>query len=119
MDLDALDVGPLAGLGGSQEVALAHREGHVHRILADDPGKNAAFGADHVAFGQAGAPDLAGDGRRNVGVAEIDLRGFQVAIIGHDGPLRFSLLGDDFIQFQLSANVFFDQLLLPCPVLGR
>src|SRR5216683_4333875 len=70
-DLDALDVRHGAGLLGLKNVALAHWETHIHRVLADDDGQRAAVGTDDIPLGDVGAADLAGYRRRNVCVAEI------------------------------------------------
>ena len=92
---------------------------HIHRILADDGGQDAAVGADNVALRQAGTPDLAGDRRNDVGVAQIDLRRLQVGLIGRDGSLRLSLRGDSFVQRLAGANVLRKKILLPLSVFLR
>ena len=73
-----------------QELALADREGHIHRVPADDHGQRAAVRADDVALGQLGAADLAGDRRGDLGVAEVDVGGLQVGIGDDDLALRAS-----------------------------
>jgi hypothetical protein len=117
--LDAFDIGRTAGLSCAQEFALAHRERHIHGIQADDRREDAAVRTDDVALGQGRSPDLAGDRRNDVGVAQIDLRRLQVRLICHDGPLRFPLRRDGFVQLLARAYVLRKELLLPLPVLHR
>ena len=57
-----------------QHRADRDRKQHVHRVLADDGDQRAGAGADHVAHGQRGAADLAGDRRVDLGVVQVDLR---------------------------------------------
>ena len=64
-----------------QKIALADREGDIHRILADDGRQHAAVRTNHIALCEAGLADLAGDRRNNIGVAEIDLRGFEAGLV--------------------------------------
>jgi hypothetical protein len=109
----------VAGLSSTQEFALAHRERHIHGVLADDGREDAAVRTDDVALGQSGASDLAGDRGNDVGVAEVDLRRLQVRLIGHDGALRFPLRRDGFVQRLTRAYVLRIELLLPLPVLHR
>src|SRR3984893_185433 len=80
-DLDALDVRHSVGLLGLKNVALAHRETDIHRVLADNDGQRAAVGTDDIPLGDVGAADLAGYRCRNVGVAEIDLGGLQCSFV--------------------------------------
>src|SRR6188472_730563 len=119
LDLDVLDVGRTFTLRGPQEFALAHRKGHIHRILADDGGEDTAVGPDDIALGQRRAPDLPGNRRDDVGVAEIDLGGLQVGLIGHDGALGLALRCDGFVQGFACADVLGVQLLLALAVLDR
>ncbi len=117
--LDAFEVGRSAGLSSLQEFALAHREGDIHRILADDRREDATVGADDITLGQSGAADLAGNRRDDVGVAKVDLRRLQVAFIGHDGALRHSFGRNGFVPCLFRGDVLCKQFVLPFPGLHR
>src|SRR3984893_937882 len=67
----AADIDLLTFLLGAQELALAHRERHIHWILADDHGQRPALWTDHIALRDIGSSDLPGNRRHDVGVAEI------------------------------------------------
>src|SRR6516225_1485262 len=76
-----------------QKITLAHRESHIHRILADDEREVAAFRADDVSRRQIGFADFPGDGRYDIGVAQIAVRIIQFCLIRHYiacGPLVLS-----------------------------
>src|SRR4051794_28738853 len=64
--------------------ALAHWEQNVHRVLADDRRQRAALRGDDIALRDHCAADLAGDRRDDIGIAEIDLRRFQVGLVDQD-----------------------------------
>ncbi len=102
--LDALDIGRWAALRSTQEFTLAHRENHIHRILADYCREDTALGADDIALRQRRAPDLAGNRRNNVSVAEIDLRCPQIGLIGQHLPLLRSLQRNGFVQFLFGGH---------------
>ena len=110
LHLDGVDIGVLV-LAGLQHVGLAHRKGHIHRVLADDERQRPGVGADHIAFGDVGPADLSGDGRVDVGVAEIDVRGVQIGFVGQD--LAFGLLvgGERLVARHDSAGLSRHQLL--------
>ena len=74
-------------------------------------------GPTTLPFVTVGTPDLAGNWRNDVGIAEIDLRRLQVGLIGHDGPLALALGCNSFVQLLACAYVFRKQLFLPFAVL--
>src|SRR5256886_7139103 len=118
LDLDVLDVGWLTALS-LQEFALAHRERDIHRILADDCGEDAAVAANDTTFGHGGARHVGGNRCGNLGITQIDLRGRQVGLAGHDRPLRSSLRPDGLVQRHAGTDVLCAELRLPLPVFHR
>ena len=108
--LMVVDIGLLV-LAGLQHVGLAHRKGHIHRVLADDERQRPGVGADHIAFGDVGAADLSGDGRVDVGVAEIDVRGVQIGLVGQDLALGLLVGGERLVARHHGAGLPRHQLL--------
>src|ERR1700716_755643 len=71
-------------LADGLEVAHAHREQHIDRVLADDGRQHTACRVDEIAHGESGAADAAVDRRANVGVVEIELGLLQRRLQLHD-----------------------------------
>ncbi len=101
-----------------QELALADRERHIHRIAADDHGQRTAVRSDHVAFGQFGAADLAGDWRGDLGVAQVDVGGLQVGIGDDHVALGAFLIGNPYVEQRLGGGVGLGQFLCACALRG-
>ena len=118
-DVDVLGVDGMATLLGAKEIALAHREGHIHRILTDNHRQSATVRTHDIALRYVCASDLTGNRRDDLSVTEIDLRREQVGFVGHDGPLCLTLGGDGFVEGLGRADIFFEELFLPFSVLHR
>ncbi len=111
LDLDAIGVAEFSGQLRLQQFALADRKRHIHRILADDGREHAAVRADDVAGRDIGFADLAVDRRRDIGIAEIDVRRVQIGLIGHDGALGLLVRGKRLIAGDDSAGILVEQIL--------
>ena len=94
-----------------QELALADRECHIHRIAADDHGQWAAVRTDHISLGEFGAADLAADRRDDLGVAEVDVGGLQVGIRDDHLALRALLVRHALVQQGPGGRVGLHQFL--------
>ena len=105
-----------AFLAHRQELALRHREGHVHRVLADDGGQRAALRPDEVADREVAAADPAGDRRLDVGVAEIELGRGQVRLLPAQVGLGLAGAAGGLVQPRLGRRLLLDQLRLAPPL---
>jgi hypothetical protein len=69
--------------------------------LADHERQRPAAGADHSAFGDVGATDLPGDGRTDLGVAEVDVRRVQRGLVGQNLSLRLLIGREGLVSYLL------------------
>jgi hypothetical protein len=98
-------------LVGLQHVDLAHREGHIHRVLTNDERQWTGSRAHEVALGDIGAADFAGDGRTDLGVSEIDVRGFKSPFVGQHLPCRRLVSGQRLVAGDGSSRLPVEQFL--------
>ena len=112
-DFDALDVDLNAADMRPQKFALAYREGHVHRVLANDQGERTAVGADDIACGNIGSADFAGNWRDDIGVAKIDVRSIEIGLVSKYRTLGLLVRRKRLVARNCRSGAFCQQIFRP------